>query len=201
MKKTLKEYREIKQLTQHELSDKSNVSVRTIQRIEKNMSVGSPFVIKSLCKALQIDIESLEINKAELESNEVQKMGITADEIHDIKELKYINFSSLLVLIFPFFNLIFPSLLYRIYRKVLINKPIALRIINFQTIWTFGTLIIIIFIPAMVQAFFGLHEYSGHPLFIWLYFLCIVINVFITFDTAIRLNKSKSILPYIPNIL
>jgi transcriptional regulator with XRE-family HTH domain len=199
LKKTLKEHREVKQLTQHELSDKSSVSVRTIQRIEKNLSTGSPFVIKSLCKALEIDIESLEINKPE--GNKIQKEEINDDEIQFTKRLKQINFSSLLVLIFPFFNLIFPSLLYWVYRKTLINKQIALQIINFQIMWTLGTLTIVIVIPATVQGFYGLVEYSGYPLFIWLYFLCILTNILITFDTAVRLNKSDTILPYIPSIL
>ena len=199
MKKTLKEHREVKQLTQHELSDKSNVSVRTIQRIEKNLSVGSPFVIKSLCKALEIDIESLEINKQE--SSKIPTEDINDDQIHNTRRLKHINFSSLLVLIFPLFNLVFPSLLYWIYRKTLLDKQIALQIINFQMIWTFGTLIIIIVTPAIVQGFYGLREYSGYPLFVWLYFLCIFMNILITADTAIRLNKKEGILPYIPTIL
>jgi transcriptional regulator with XRE-family HTH domain len=199
LKKTLREHREVKQLTQHDLSDKSSVSVRTIQRIEKNLSVGSPFVIKSLCKALEIDIDSLEINKQE--TSKLLEGEINDDQIHLTTRLKHINFSSLLVLIFPLFNLVFPILLYWIYRKTLINKQIALQIINFQIIWTFGTMIIIIVTPAIVQEFYGLREYSGYPLFVWLYFFCIFTNILITYDTAIKLNKREGILPYIPTIL
>ena len=62
MKKSLKEHRTNEQLSQQELADKSGISIRTIQRIEKKLSSGSPYIIKSLCKALQIEVDDIELS-------------------------------------------------------------------------------------------------------------------------------------------
>lgn len=207
MKRTLKEYRKIRQLSQRELSDESGISIRTIQRIEKDLSSGSPYVIKSLCKALKIEIDDLEVNftQNEIHENdnheEIVKEKVTPYGGINQKELKLINLSSISVLVFPLLNLLFPAILYWKYRLILNSKSDALKIISFQILWTLVTLLLVIFIPFLFQMFFSMLEIFGHPLFTWIYFICVVINIFITIITAIRLNKSEHILPFIPNIL
>jgi len=208
LKKTLKEFRKIKHLSQQELSDRSGISVRTIQRIEKNLSKGSPYIIKSICKALQIEIDDIELSSVLPENhethsgNEVESIDATTCENNNYtRQLKLINTSSMLVLLFPLLNLLIPFILYWKTRKSANNKIVALKILSFQLLWTIFTLLLMLFIPAISQVFFGMHEISGYPLFFWIYLLSVVLNILITIDTGIRLNKSERVLTFIPNML
>lgn len=208
MKKTLKQFRKIKQLSQQELSDESGISVRTIQRIENNLSKGSPYIIKALCKSLQIEIDDLEVNNVQPESHKTNSENVTKSfgevsfEKHIyIRQLKLINLSSMLVLLFPLLNLLFPFILYWRFRKSLSIQADAMKILSFQILWSLFTLLLVIFIPAISQFFFGMQEFSGHALFFWIYLLSVVLNILFTIDTAIRLNRSRKILPFVPNIL
>lgn len=194
VKKTIKNHRLTRHLSQQELSDRSGVSIRTIQRLENNATNGSPFVIKSLCKALDIPVESL------------QKINTQIDDksLTSTKQLKYINLSSLLALVVPFSNLIVPSVLYFLFRKFLsreIDKEAALKIISFQIIWSALTLILMVFIPLFVQLVFGTSELLDVPMFIWIYLVFLSLLLVITLSTAARLNQSKIILSFSPNLL
>ncbi len=206
VKKTLKEHRTSKQLSQKELSEKSNISIRTIQRIEKNLSQGSPYIIKSLCNTLEIRVDELEtdITKVEGLENSIQdelERLINETEIQKTRHaVKLINLSSITILLFPLLNLIIPSILYLKHKNILHNKVDALKIISFQFIWTILTLIIIIFIPAIIQVFFGMLEFSGFPLFIWIYLTCVFLNILIVLHIAISINKSERALARMPNI-
>lgn len=207
MKKSLKEHRTSNQLSQQELSDKSGISIRTIQRIEKKLSSGSPYIIKSLCKALQIEVEDIKLSEIIpeiIEANSQKKtehLGVNNKDDKTKNRLKLVNFSSIFILLFPLLNLIIPLLIYWRQKNYLSNNSVALKIISFQIIWTVGTLILLIFIPPIIQAIFGLYEYSGFPFVFWLYLTCAFFNILVTFATAIRIDKSEEILPFIPNIL
>jgi transcriptional regulator with XRE-family HTH domain len=204
VKKYLKEHRTSKQLSQQELSEKSGISIRTIQRIEKKLSSGSPYIIKSLCKALQIEVDDIELSTLipEVHSQkETEYFGTNIEEDKTKSRLKLVNFSSIFILLFPLLNVIIPSLIYWKHKNSLRNNSVALKIISFQIIWTAGTLIVLIFIPPIIQAIFGLYESSGFPFVFWLYLTCIFFNVLVTFAIAIRINKSEEILPFIPNVL
>ena len=54
-KEKLRKYRKVKGLSQEGLSEVSGISVRTIQRLEMGLSNGSPYTLKSLAKALDIE--------------------------------------------------------------------------------------------------------------------------------------------------
>lgn len=208
MKNTLKHFRKIKQLSQQELADDSGVSIRTIQRIENNLSKGSPYIIKALCKSLQINVDDLEISSVEPDSDETNSeheaespQEVSFEQNSDTRHLKLINFSSILIILFPLLNLLFPSILYWKFKKSLNSRTAALKILSFQLLWTLSTFALLIFIPAICEFFFGMQEISGHPLIFWIYALSVVLNLVFIIDTAIRLNSSRTILPFIPDIL
>mgnify|MGYP003632008872 CR=1 FL=1 len=194
VKKTIKEHRLIRHLSQQELSARSGVSIRTIQRLENNDTNGSPFVIKSLCKALDIPLDSFKNTHTQIDDK----------SLTSTKQLKYINFSSLLALFIPFSNLIVPAILYFSFRKFLfseIDKEAALKIISFQIIWSAFTLVLIVFIPLFIQLVFGTSEIMDVPIFIWVYLLFLSLLLVITLSTAARLNQSKDIISFSPNLL
>jgi transcriptional regulator with XRE-family HTH domain len=199
LKQSLKEHREGQCLTQQELADKSGVSMRTIQRIEKNLSSGSPYVIKSLCTALGIGISSLEISKSgEVEENE--KVALNFEGISEAgdhtKTVKQLNLCSLAVVIFPFLNLIAPLIFFYINHEKLKNVSNTLKILDFQIIWTLVTAFLVI----IFKSFFYI-ELGGFPMFIWIYFICILFNIVIVLRSASQLNKGLNILGYLPKIL
>ena len=199
MKKTLKWHRKINNLSQQQLSNISGISIRTIQRIEKNLSSGSPFILKSLCKALKIDILNLDIepqNEEEVSENEPIQAKNT-----ELKRVNLINLSALSVILFPLLNLIIPIILFLKFKKQEINKAEGLKILSFQILWTFSTLFLMFLIPAMLTPFFAVLSSGRFPLFVLVYFLCVAVNVYFIIHTAIQLNKSQQILHFVPNIL
>jgi transcriptional regulator with XRE-family HTH domain len=204
MKMTLKEHRAIKQLSQQELADESGVSIKTIQRIERNLSMGSPYIIKSLCNALKIDLTELDIAKSSQEIREYDNYkDETVQDYEDITEanvvrdkLKRLNLSAIAVIFFPFLNLIIPTILYWYYKKTLQRNADALKILTFQVLWTLLTFFIVFVVKAVFQI-----EFGGFPAIIWTYFWGVICNIIITIDTAIKLNKAENILPFVPQIL
>jgi transcriptional regulator with XRE-family HTH domain len=200
MKKPLKEYRKINNLSQQELSDASGVSIRTIQRIEKKLSQGSPFILKSLCKSLNIEVSDLDLTLSEeVEEEATQEESIEME--HTFSHSKLINLSALAVVFLPLLNLIIPLLLFLKLKKQEPNKAAVLKILSFQIFWTLITLFLMVLIPAMLTPFFEVLNSGRFPFFVVVYYGCVVVNVFFTIDTAIKLNQSRQILTFVPNIL
>ncbi|RFS20003.1 DUF4870 domain-containing protein [Chitinophaga silvatica] len=212
MKKTLKEHRAIQQLSQQELADRSGISLRTIQRLEKNASTGSAYVIRTLCSTLKIEIEDLFI-ESEKNTKEEEDMipGRPASFIDDTSAknkysiyLKYINFSTLTSLIFPFLGLIISPVFYLLYKKKLTentDRQAALKILSFQILWAAFTLALLIFTPLIDYLFLHVSEIEEIPLFMWVYLILLFFHLLSTLLTAIRLNRGNRLLPLVPNIL
>ena len=198
MKRTIKEYRKINNLSQQELSDVSGVSIRTIQRIEKNLSLGSPFTLKSLCKALNIDVSNLDI---EILEEEVIEEDPQHTENTPLSKLNFINLSALSIIVFPFLNLFFSILLYLKFKKQGINQAVALKILSFQILWTLITSVFVFLIAGILTLYFEVLSTGRFPFYVVVYYLCVVVNVYFIIDTAVKLNKSQKILHFTPNIL
>ena len=181
MKNTIKEYRKINGLSQDDLSKLSKISIRTIQRIEKDASSASPYVLKSLSKTLKIDISDLVI--------ETQNKEFGEDYIKTIKQM---NFIALCVIFIPLSNLILPAIIY--WNKKMKQSNDALKILNFQILWTLITIILL-----LLSAHFEILKSGRFP--IKVYFICALINIYFIIETSIRLNKSKEILKFVPHIL
>ena len=123
------------------------------------------------------------------------------NETKSVSKLKLLNFSPALVLFLPLLNVVVPGVLYRVFYKRDLNISEAKKIVGFQVLWLLGTMFICLFVPALVQSFVGVLEYSGHPLFFWLYLLSAFFNLLVILETAVRLNRAEKILTYIPVIL
>ncbi|MDQ6480518.1 helix-turn-helix transcriptional regulator [Dyadobacter sp. LHD-138] len=120
--------REKLNLTQDELSEKSGVSVRTIQRIEAGQ-VPSGYTLKTLAK-------SLDICEADLRDTHEDRSG------QDLKWTKVINLSSLPFVILPPLNLFIPLII--IFAKKQ-DTPANRKLISIQVIWTLiGILLLIL---------------------------------------------------------
>jgi transcriptional regulator with XRE-family HTH domain len=202
LKKTLKEHRLAKHMSQQDLADHSGISLRTVQRIEKKESAGSPYVMRALCKALGIETDSI-LQRADYDEHiEFQADIVEADPLN--KYLKYINVSSLSVLLFPFLNLVVVTGTYLILKKRFVtpnDRTTAQKILSLQILWSVTTLIMLIFTPLIDHWFLHIGEVLEIPLFIWIYLLLLFSHLIITILVAARLNMGKDPIPFIPNIL
>ncbi len=166
------EIRKQKGLSQEELSENSKVSLRTIQRIEKDETDPRGATLKAVCDALQINIEDiLDYGKHE--------------------DKTYLIFLHLTVLVFwviPFGNIILPLILWLNKRDKIVDVGIqGANILNFQIVWTILSNILI-----FAFAFFKIMQYPNANWFILAFFTFYLINSIYPIVNAILVKKGKT---------
>jgi len=187
MKNSLKGHRKLKKMTQEELSKTSGISIRTIQRIEKGLSTGSPYTIKTLARTLSIECSDIIYEESKP----------TLDEKNNISILKLMNFSVLTMFVVPFGNIIFPAVIFFKNRSDVKVKTIGRKILNFQIL----TMLALPFALVILLLLIG-KGYAGFPItLIILYLIYGLVNIIITIYTSIQINGDKKVLSFVPNIL
>ncbi|PIB30598.1 helix-turn-helix domain-containing protein [Maribacter sp. 4G9] len=189
----LKEFRNVKGFTQEELASNSNVSIRTIQRIEKGLSKGSPHTLKELAKALEINDWKLLLEDTpslKSQSPNLDKRSIGA---------KRMNLASLAVVVIPFSNFILPLILFLKAKSK--GDGNMKKILSFQILWSFFTILLLVLMPLLSHLIFDLVKPQIISILVSTYFLLVAANVFLILITASQLNKKEEILTFVPNIL
>lgn len=96
-------------LTQDELADLANVTVRTIQRVESGESIPRAFTIKALAKALNIDFEVLAEYTPDNDASTDPVLSRTyPDAHHDKHFLQILCLSCFSYLVIPFVHFLIP---------------------------------------------------------------------------------------------
>lgn len=164
-------YREKLNLTQEELAAKSGVSVRTIQRIESGIKPKG-YTLESLCKALGITKDDLLVEQNEsIKSNK--------------QLIKYINLSSILLLIVPLGSVIMPLIIMHWKKEV---NTLTKQIVSIQILWTLSFPIIIL----IVALLFKLFSFSKE--IIPLVMLALIItNLYIIIRNAAEIEKNNKL--------
>ena len=193
-KEKVREYRILKGFSQEKLSVESGLSLRTIQRIEKGTTEGSPYTLQSLSDALGVTNQDLLEKKEEsLQLNN-----------HDLQILKNINLSALSLILLPLGNLLFPFISYQKYRS---DKSIKLRtkkILSLQIIWSLASFFLLLvspFIRHPINFIIGSDFFSAHKMPLLTYLFLVAFNVIITLKVAHSLNTKKDLPHFIPDIL
>lgn len=158
-------------LTQEELADKSNVSVRTIQRIE-NGTQPKGYTLRALAKAL-------EINESELLTNQQEEIKINT------QLLKFINLSSLPFIILPPLNIIAPVLL-TYYKKQ--NNPTTKQIASIQFLWTILSIIIFL-LCIFIKKWLDL----DNMVVLMTMTVLIISDIYIILRNAVEIDKNNSL--------
>jgi len=190
LSETLKHYRRLKTFSQEGLAEASGISIRTIQRIETGESVGSAYTIKKLATTLGIDVSNL---------TDV----ITTDHpdhVNSRKKLNLVNLSALSVILLPLSNIIFPLLILSKNRNDSLLNESGRKILNFQVLWTLSTVGLIFIIP-LLFLLFNLFRGGSIPLWIAVYYVCVMVNVCCTLRFSVAINNQQRFLDRIPNIL
>lgn len=189
----LKEFRNAKGLTQEELASNSNVSIRTIQRIEKGLSKGSAYTLKELAKTLEIDDWKLLLE--ETKSPNSQSLHPDKKSI----DARWMNLSSLAVVVIPLSNFILPLILFL---KAKDKKDDNMKkILSFQLLWSFFTILLMVLTPLLLHLIFDLAKPEITSILVSAYFLLVAANVFLILTTASQLNQKKEILTFVPKVL
>lgn len=175
----LKKIRELKNLTQEELAEKSGLSVRTIQRIEAGVQPKG-YTLKVL--ALSLDVPERDLRIPEIQFQQETEV----EEIPEIPEkeksvnftlVKLINLSSIPLAWFPVANVL-PPLLIMLFTKE--KSPIVKQIISLQVF-----LAIISPVIFMITALFK----PGHSVVLAVMILLVLINIYIILRNAYHIDR------------
>ncbi|MBP2616578.1 helix-turn-helix domain-containing protein [Chryseobacterium jejuense] len=180
----LKAVREQKNLTQEELSEKSKISVRTIQRIEAGTEPKG-HTLRALAQALEIEEASLQDS---IETTETS-VEVTQEIIPEVKEeqqpetnyslIKIINLSSLLFTLLPPLNILVPFLLMFTMKQ---RNSLARQIISVQMIWT---------VMAPIVFILGIFLKLGRQFTLVLMIVIVLSNIFIILRNTAEIDRNK----------
>ncbi|MBL4670466.1 MAG: helix-turn-helix domain-containing protein [Flavobacteriales bacterium] len=167
----LLEYREKLNLTQEELAAKSGVSVRTIQRVESGIRPKG-YTLNALSKALEISKDDLLKEKVE--------------SVKDNKKLiKYINLSSILLLIIPFGSIIIPLIIMRWKKEI---NTVTKQIVSIQILWTLSFPVIL-----LIVIFLGKWLSLSNQIVPLTMLLLVIINLYIILRNTIEIEKASKL--------
>ncbi|MEP1032036.1 helix-turn-helix transcriptional regulator [Ekhidna sp.] len=182
----VKEARTAKGLSQDALADTSNISLRTIQRIEKGL-IPRTSTLKILCDVLELDF------------NEFVNPSQEVDIRWEIQIIKRMNLSILLLLIIPFANLIVPFLIWKLSKKLATLKSNAGKVISFQIIWTLSSIFIFfgsVFISNLISGTAG----DGHYWAFIALIICLIWNIsVVSKSTRHIVDEDADFLPKTPD--
>ena len=167
----LLKYREKLNLTQEELATKANISVRTIQRIEAGTKPKG-YTLDVLSKALGISKEDLLKEKNESKKSNKQLV-------------KYINLSSILLLVIPLGSIIMPLIIMRWKKEF---NAITKQIVSIQILWTLAFPVIMLFINILGDWFSINNEIV--PLAV---LVLIITNLYIILRNTLEIEKNNKL--------
>ncbi len=165
------EIRKQKGFSQEELAENAKISLRTIQRIEKNETDPRGATLKAVCDALGINIE------------DILDYGKHEDKTY----LVFLHLSVLVFCVIPFGNIILPAILWFNKRDKIIDVHIqGANILNFQIIWTIvSNVAMVIFVVLKII------HYPNANKFIIAFFVLYLINFIYPIVNAILINKGR----------
>lgn len=175
----LKKIRELKNLTQEELAEKSGLSVRTIQRIEAGVQPKG-YTLKVLALSLDVPERDLRIPEIQFQQEtEVEELPEIPEKEKPVNFtlVKLINLSSIPLAWFPVANVL-PPLLIMLFTKE--KSPIVKQIISLQVF-----LAIISPVVFMITALFK----PGHSVVLAVMILLVLINIYIILRNAYHIDR------------
>lgn len=166
LSKRIQQFRKQKGLSQEALAELSDLSVRTIQRIEAGVSKPRAFTLKVLADALEVSVVDLEM------AEQVEATGLK-----DYRFVKLMNLSILSYLLVPLANIVFPLLIWRKQKEDKLAKELGAQLISFQIWWTLMSILIFVSTPLVTLFLTGQTQVGQFPVAIALYFLLVFVNI------------------------
>jgi len=177
----LKLIREQQNLTQEELSEKSGISVRTIQRIEAGTSPKG-YTLKTLAKVLEIQESELADKNIKTEIiDEGEKTAVPEELDVDYSKIKIINLSSILFVVLPPLNILVPLILAGVLKQ---KKLLIKQIVSVQILWT---------ILAPIVFMLGIFLKLGRKFTLVLIIAIVLSNIVVILRNAAEIDKNKKL--------
>ncbi len=189
--KKVENLRKRKGYSQEKLAKESKLSIRTIQRLESNMTNPSGYTLISIAKVLDVDI------------SELQREIIREKPKNDIYDLlNRMNVYGLIGIVLPFGNVIFPYLFWRKYKDVPEVDSYGRRIINFQLFWTLTASLNFLLIPTIQYYIYKHFKIDFGPI-AWIFFIMLIVyNAYKVYRTSNQIkNKDLDFLIKLPQLL
>jgi transcriptional regulator with XRE-family HTH domain len=179
----LKAIRKRKGFSQEALAEESNVSLKTIQRIENAQNNPTGDTIKKITTALKITPDEL----------------LDWNIIDDNNYLRTINLSAFTFLLFPLLSILIPAILWTAKKDKIRNlNSLAKNLLNFQITWNvlliLGIIVYQILLQYKIATIEEISLYSFRPYyqFIKYYFISMyLINLAFISINVTRINKYK----------
>ncbi|UEQ78365.1 helix-turn-helix domain-containing protein [Chryseobacterium arthrosphaerae] len=178
----LKTLREQKNFTQEELSERSKISVRTIQRIESGTEPKG-HTLRALAQTLEIE-ESLLLQQETIispENNGIKAETAEESETISYSRIKMINLSSLLFVVAPPLNILAPFLLMFLMKQ---RNSLTKQIISLQMFWT---------AMAPIVFMIGIFLKLGKEFTLILMILIALSNVFMILRNAAEIDRKNKL--------
>lgn len=182
----IKEIRTAKGYSQEELANKSNLNLRTIQRIENQETEPRGKTLQLICLALGTTTE------------EIQNYGTKEDKGFMV----YYHFSVLALMIFPLGNIILPFVLWVAKKDTIKNiKQDGKPLLNFQIVWTILTYTILMTGLAGEITRDGSLSSLSLTNYLYTYLILLLLNIILAVTFAFRNARGKMTFKTYPSII
>lgn len=152
--------------TQEVLAEMSNLSLSTIQRIEKGKISPRAYTIKTLSEVLEL--EAIEIQFSTNNNSNLEK-----EENNVFK----ITFYAIILVFIPLINSIIPYNIWSKNRKSAIINTFGKKVFLFQTVSSISLIILLFLVPMLSYTFTGQKAYGQLNLPLLVYLLFILTNI------------------------
>ncbi|WP_240032218.1 helix-turn-helix domain-containing protein [Psychroflexus aestuariivivens] len=176
----LKEARTRKGFSQEDLAERSQVNLRTIQRIENNQNEPRGKTLNLLCHVLEINTEDL----------------LDYGKHEDRQFIVFFHLSVLTFLVIPLGNIILPLILWLTKKDKIIDlKNVGAALLNFQINWS-----ILSFISIAIYTYMKIMHYGVFEILLYIFFGLQILNITFPIYFAIKAKQGKTKSLY-PNLL
>ena len=183
-----------KGLSQEALAAIANISLSTIQRIEKNTVQPRSFTLKTLATALEIDFSEL------IAVHETKQEAVADNATETVALLKRMLMYGILGTLIPLCNILFPFVFRKKKKAILGNNSAAGSILSFQILWSIAVVLSIFLTEFVIYLITGLEGYRPFPVEFLLYIIFVIVNLFISLKQVTKLNaKEQTIFSFVPN--
>ncbi|MDW3647123.1 MAG: DUF4870 domain-containing protein [Bacteroidia bacterium] len=172
----IKSLRKKQGMTQQMLSDKSGLSLRTIQRLEKEDRAPKGHSLGALAESFELDRLQLKAFYSEKDQKKDSPKQI----------ISLINLSGLCFFILPLSNILVPLFIWKRNKDIAEVDQAGRKILNYQIIWT-----LCLFLSLSLAPFINLGLSLSTPLILIFLFLGIAFNLFFIFKTALHIQKEE----------
>lgn len=180
----LKSIREKQNLTQEELSEKSGISVRTIQRIEAGADPKG-YTLRVLSEKLGVQEMELLNKQPAAETTEEENqypLQAAAPVVMNISVIKLINLSSIPFIVLPPLNILVPLVLVFATKQ---KNPLTRQIISIQMMWTILAPILFLLVIVLTK--------PGNLITLSIMLLLVLLNLWIVLRNSFNIDKKSNL--------